>query len=204
MSMRLAITRMGRSGAALFGLALAFAASPTATAEGFLAMQAGGFFPWQGDSGYSLALQMLGSNHTGRSRWGAEFERRDFQTRIAGVPDVDVESYILRAMWQHHFRPDDLITPYIGLGLGVAISDVDDERVDFVSGRDVRGSTGAGLDGLFLLGLSVTPYDLDYLSFYAEGRIGFGVDVTGEHESSGTIVENLGGASANAGLRFRF
>jgi hypothetical protein len=202
--MPIGLARFGRGCAALISTASLLGANSPARAEGFLAMQGGAFFPWQGDTGHSLALQMLGANHSGRSRWGAEFEYRDFESRIADVPDIDVETYLLRAMWQHHFRPDDLITPYIGLGLGLAISNVDHQAVDLAKGRNLRGSTGAGLDGLFLLGLSISPYDLDYLSFYAEGRVGFGVDVTGKNASSDTIVENLGGASANAGLRFRF
>jgi hypothetical protein len=191
---------------ALFaGLSLAMLlASRPAAADAHMALQAGGFVPWQGDAGYSLSLQLLGSGASGRSRWGGEFEYRSFESRIVGVSDVDVESYILRGMWQHHFRPDALVTPYIGLGLGVSVNVVDDGKVDSTKGRNVRGSTGAGLDGIFLLGVRATLPGAEYMSLFAEGRVGAGFDVSDRNDESGAEVENMGGASGSAGIRFRF
>ncbi len=196
-------SRLRRILAACACFALLLTGAPAA-ADGHVSLQAGAFVPWQGDVGHAITLQFLGSNESAKSRWGGEFEYRRFESRIVGVSDVDVESYILRAMWQQHFRPDALVAPYIGLGLGVAINSVDDSKVDREKGRNVRGSTGAGLDALFLLGVRVTIPGAEYMSLFGEGRLGVGFDVTGRNDSSSLEVENLGGASGSIGVRFRF
>jgi hypothetical protein len=107
-------------------------------------------------------------------------------------------------MWQYHFRPDAAVTPYFGLGLGLLIDSVDDDKVDLGNGRNVRGATGAGLDALFLFGLQFTLPDAEYVSLFGEGRVGIGFEGTGDNDNSDVIFENMGGASGNVGLRFRF
>jgi hypothetical protein len=169
-----------------------------------MAVQAGGFVPWQGDAGYTLLMQLLGSGASGKARFGGELEFRSFDSRIVEVSDVEVDSYVLRAIWQQHFAPDGPVSPYIGLGLGIAISDVDDEKVDRVRGEETRGNTGAGPDGVFMLGVQARIPGADYLSVYAEGRAGFTIDITDRNDETGLETENLGGASGSAGLRFRF
>jgi hypothetical protein len=190
--------------ALLATLAAVLALAPPAGAGGHVGMQAGAYVPFQGDVGHSLALQMLGSNHTGKSRWGGEFEYRRFDTQVIGVRNVDVESYVIRALWQYHFLPDAALTPYLGLGLGVTINDVDDDKVDRVKGRNTRNATGAGPDGLFLLGLDAKIPGADFMSLYAEGRVGFSYDFTGREDKTRLETENLGGVTASGGLRFRF
>jgi hypothetical protein len=169
-----------------------------------MAMQAGGFVPWDGDAGYSLLMQLLGSGAAGKARFGGEFEFRSFDSKIVGVSDVDVDAYVIRAVWQQHFAPDAPVSPYIGLGLGVAINDVDDEKVDRVRGEETRGNTGAGPDGVVMLGLQARIPGVDYLAVYVEGRAGFSIDITDRNDQTGLESESLGGASGNAGLRFRF
>jgi len=194
---------VGACGAIGAAAVLLFTAAPAA-AGAFLAMQAGGFVPWQGDAGYSLALQLTGSNAAARSRWGGEFEFRNFDSTIVGVSGVEVESYIVRGVWQYFFMPDRFLTPYVGFGLGVSIDVVDDDKVDRVRSMDTIGSTSAGLDGLFLAGLQMAIPGVDALSVYAEGRVGFGFAVYGRHDNNSVETENLGGGSGNLGLRFRF
>jgi hypothetical protein len=200
---RFATTIPNRTLRALAGCSLALCFALPAAAAGHLSMQAGAFTPWQGDVGFTTTLQLLGSNQSGRSRWGGEFEYRNFDSKIAGVPNVDVESYVIRAMWQYHFRPDSALTPYFGLGLGLLINSVDDDEVDLGNGRNVRGSTGAGLDALFLFGLDF-KLPGEYVSLFAEGRVGMGFEGTGDNDNSDVYFENMGGASGNLGVRFRF
>lgn len=197
------MARRSGPGCAFLTLAALLLAAPAAGA-GYMSLQAGGFVPYQGDAGPSLLLQLLGSNAAGKARFGGEFEFRHFDSKIVGVRDVGVESYIVRAVWQQHFAPDGPVTPYIGLGLGIAVNHVDDGKVDRVKGRNVRGSTGAGPSGCFMLGFDARIPGVDYLSLYAEGRVGFTVDFTGRNDKSAVETENLGGASGSAGLRFRF
>jgi hypothetical protein len=136
----------GRRRAALISLSLALLAASPAAGAGFVAMQAGAFVPWEGDVGPSLALQLLGSSSSAKARFGGEFEYRRFDSTIIGVQDVGVESYVIRAMWQQHFLPDAAVTPYLGLGLGMSVNVVDDDKVDRVRGRAsasaISSSTG--------------------------------------------------------------
>jgi hypothetical protein len=200
---QLATTR-GRALRALASCSLLLCFGLPAAAAGHLSIQGGAFAPWQGDVGFSTTIQLLGANRSGRSRWGGEFEYRNFDSKIAGVAHVGVESYVMRGMWQYHFRPDAAVTPYIGLGFGLSINSVNADKVDLGNGRDVRGSTGAGLDGLFLLGLQFALPGAEYVSLFGEGRVGLAFDATGENGDTDVIVENLGGASGSVGLRFRF
>jgi hypothetical protein len=188
----------------LTALAVALLVGTPAAGAGHVGMQAGGFVPWQGDDGYSLLFQLLGSNASAKARFGGEFEYRNFDSKIMEVPDVKVESYVIRAIWQQHFLPEASVTPYIGLGLGIAINEVDDQRVDRVRGRNMRGSTGAGLDGLFMFGLQARIPGVDYMSIYGEGRVGFTYDFTGREDKSGVETENIGGVTGSAGIRFEF
>lgn len=193
-----------RSGGALAVLAASLLLAGPAAADGHMSMQGGGFVPFQGDAGPTFLLQLLGSNASARSRFGAEFEYRRFDTKIIGVRNVDAESYVIRAVWQQHFRPDAAITPYLGLGLGVSINRVDDDKVDRAKGENVRNATGAGPDGVFMLGLQARVPGAEYMSLFAEGRVGFSFDFIAREDKSKLESENFGGASGSAGLRFRF
>ena len=44
----------------------------------------------------------------------------------------------------------------------------------------------------------------EYISVFAEGRVGLAFDAAGEGSSNGVDFDNVGGASGSAGLRFRF
>jgi hypothetical protein len=181
-------------------LAVLLAAGPAA-AGGHVGVQVGGFVPYDGDPGLMTSVQVLGSNASGRSRWGGEFEYRDYQRKVQGVDNVDAGSYVLRGIWQYHFRPEALVTPYVGLGMGITINTIDDDKVeDEVS--NARDAVGAGLDGVFLLGIAVNIPGAEYISVFAEGRVGLAFDAYGQNGD--VDVDNVGGGSGSAGLRFRF
>lgn len=190
-------------GIRIFALIAVLVAAPAA-ADTHLSAQLGGFAPWSGDAGVTTGFQILGSGASGASRWGGEFEYRHFDSKISGVRNVDVDSYVFRAMWQYHFEPDAVFTPYLGLGLGVVVSDVDDGKVDAAKGFNAIDSVGAGLDAVVLFGVSFNVPRTDYLSLFAEGRVGMGFSTFGEGSGSGVDTENVGGASGSAGVRFRF
>jgi hypothetical protein len=198
---------MGQKSSTAFHLtavAVALLVGAPAAGAGHVSMQGGGFVPWQGDAGYSLLFQLLGSNASAKARFGSEFEYRNFDSKIMEVSDVKVESYVIRAIWQQHFLPEAPVTPYFGLGLGIAINEVDDRKVDRVRGRNMRGSTGAGIDGLVMFGVQARIPGVDYMSIYAEGRVGFTYDFVGREDKSGVEAENLGGVTGSAGIRFEF
>jgi hypothetical protein len=175
-----------------------------ASAAGFFSMQAGVFGPWQGDAGYSLAFQMLGGGASGRARFGAEFEYRNFDTHILGVSDVNLDAYAIRAIWQQHFIPDRLVSPYIGLSFGMTFTNIDDNRVDDVLGFDARGESGTGVEGQFLFGIDGKIPDSEFLSLFAEARVGFGYELNRLNNRSRIESENIGGIEGMTGVRFRF
>jgi hypothetical protein len=66
---------------------LALAASTVAgqaLAGGHVSAQVGGFVPWDGDAGVMTSIQVVGSNASGRSRWGGEFEYRSYDRDLEG------------------------------------------------------------------------------------------------------------------------
>jgi hypothetical protein len=196
----------GSLAASVTGVALlvaGFAVSP-ASAAGFFSMQGGVFGPWQGDAGYSLGLQMLGGGATGRARFGAEFEYRNFDTHILGVSDVDIDAYAIRAIWQQHFVPDKAVTPYIGLAFGMTFTNIDDNRVNNALGVDARGEAGTGVEGQFLFGIDGKIPNSEYLSVFAEARVGFGYELNRLNNRSRIESENIGGIEGLTGVRFRF
>jgi len=199
------MARRSKTGGSLLLFAALLLLSGTATAGGHMSLQAGGFVPFQGDAGPTVLLQLLGSNASAKARFGGEFEYRGFDSTIMGVRNVDVDSYAIRAVWQQHFMPDAPVTPYIGLGIGVSINDVDASKVDRAYGRNVRHATGAGPDGVFMLGIQAKIPGLDFMSIFGEGRVGFSYDFSGRADKSATVeTENFGGASGSGGIRFRF
>ena len=184
------------------GAMLAFVSAGPAAADGFMSAQVGVFAPWSGDPGVTTSVQLLGSGASGRSRWGGEFEFRSFDSKIQGVNNVDVDSFVLHAMWQYHFRPEAIATPYIGLGVGVTIDAIDDDKVNDAIGSDQQDRIMGGFDGLFLLGVSVNIPGAEYMSVFTEGRLGLAF-ATAENNGDWD-TEDVGGGSASAGLRFRF
>jgi hypothetical protein len=194
-------TPCSRIAAALAAMTLLLAAGPAA-ADGFMSGQVGVFAPWQGDPGFMASVQMLGSGASRRSRWGGEFEYRNFETKVKGVSDVGVSSYVLRALWQYHFRPEAVLTPYIGLGLGMSITAIDDNKVNNQLGIDDQDHIAGGFDGLALLGVSANIPGADYMSVFVEGRLGLAFATAANDGDWDT--EDVGGGSGSAGLRFRF
>lgn len=190
-----------RISVSLLALAALLAATP-ASADGFMSAQVGVFAPWSGDPGVMTSVQLLGSGASGRSRWGGEFEFRNFDTKVQGVRNVDVDAFVLHAMWQYHFRPEAMVTPYIGIGLGVIVTSMDHDKVNDAIGSNQQDRIGGGFDGVALLGLSANIPGAEYIAVFIEGRMGLAFS-TAENDGDWD-TEDVGGGSGSAGLRFRF
>lgn len=188
--------------ACLIGLGT-LGASPAAAA-GFFSMQGGLFGPWQGDLGYNLGVQMLGGGASGRARFGGEFSYRNFDTHVLGVPDVDVDAYSLRGVWQQHIVPAAVVSPYLGLTFGITFTNVDNDRVNDAYGIKLRGESGFAIEGQFLAGVDAKIPTTDYLSVFVEGRVGFGYELSDRDDKTKIESENIGGVQGLSGIRFRF
>ena len=161
--------------------------------------------PWQGRGGPLATANLLVSSPTGHWRFGGELFHREYETRFAGVSDVDIESWELNLVAHYIFFPGR-ITPYVGGGIGLLINEVDGSEVEAGDPTiDFEDERGAGLGAYAALGLEIplTPH----LALYSEGRIALGFQTIGEEEIDGfgdTEDEDLGGASAVIGMRWAF
>ena len=84
----------------------------------------------------------------------------------------------------------------------MTIDKIDDDKVNDAIGSDQQDRIMGGFDGLFLLGVSMNIPGAEYMSVFAEGRMGLAF-ATAENGGDWT-TEDVGGGSASAGLRFRF
>jgi hypothetical protein len=180
-------------------------------ARNSLSAQGGLFDPAKGSSGTGIAVQYarkLGKRH----HLGPEFEYRDFDGELFGISDIAFKTYHLRALYRVDILTDSIITPYVGIGLGVAINDFDDDKVEaglakkygtpFVS----VPSIGVGIGILGLAGVELRLPGLSMLSLFGEARYEYSAQFTqikgvGDEDLE---VDNLGGLGVHGGLRFSF
>jgi hypothetical protein len=182
----------------LGGLALPGAAAAGVT----MGAHAGAFSPWQGDGDESVAAHVLAVSRSGRFRWGAEFEYREFDTKIFRVRDVNVESYIARLLFHWVIVPKGPLHPYVGLSINSGVNRVDDDLVDAQKGRNAIADhvVSAGFDGIVGIEVSLARW----VSLYGEGRLGYSAMVTERKDTNDVKAENFGGATGVAGIRFNF
>ena len=180
-----------------------------ASARLVLSTGAGVFEPWQGSTGYELDAAMLATIGQ-RQNWrvGAEFSYRRAESRILRVNNIEFHSYRLSFVAHYRFLVREIIEPYIGLRLSVAVNSVNDEQIE--RGQPTRrvseGSGGVGAAGI--VGLDV-PFG-DHFAIYSE--VSLGADVLWLHNGNNDddwdltpyVSEGIGGVSGVAGIRVRF
>ena len=86
------------------------------------------FYPFQGRSGFNALVQVMGIVSP-QERFGVELEFRKYETEFFNAKNIDTQSYIVRGIGQYFFRPQG-ISPYVGLGLNLAINDFDGNEVE--------------------------------------------------------------------------
>lgn len=182
-------------------LLLALALPGAASAQMHLAVGAGALEPWDGDTGYSVLGQVLGSSFGDHLRLGVEVEYRDYEVEILGLDDVQLQSYGLRGVAQLVLFPDS-ISPYVGVAYGFQLIEVDDERIDraFASAGVDVDPLGVGTGGLGFVGVQVP---VGPLLLFAEGRASIATEI-GDDFDDLLKDDQLSGVSGLAGLRLRF
>jgi hypothetical protein len=160
--------------------------------------------PWDGDSGYSVAGDVMYRLRGKPWRFGGEFEFRKYKSEFFGVSGVEVEAYQMRILAHYLFALGPLV-PYVGVGLHTSINEADDDEIELaLPGRSVDG-TGTGMGVTAIAGLEIPL--ADFLSLFAESRLGVEAQFSEEddgYDDDDVEVENLGGFSGRGGIRIRF
>ena len=162
------------------------------------------FYPFKGQSGVSGVIQAMGFLSP-QERVGVELEYRKYETKLFNAKDIDTQSYILRGIGQYFFRSHG-ITPYIGLGVNIALNVFDESEIEKKRPSiNVKGDKGIGSGIMGLVGLEVPMGQ--HVALFAEGRVSADVQFTRYKNESGKNkfdVENLSGLTGLGGIRFRF
>ena len=162
------------------------------------------FYPFKGKSGVSGVIQAMGFLSP-QERVGVELEYRKYETKLFNAKDIDTQSYILRGIGQYFFRSHG-ITPYIGLGVNIALNVFDENEIEKKRPSiKVKGDKGIGSGIMGLVGLEVPMGQ--QVALFAEGRVSADIQFTRYKNESGNNkfdVENLSGLTGIGGMRIRF
>lgn len=165
----------------------------------------GVFVPWKGNTGASAFAQVLYGTESERSRWGLEYEYRDFDDDSdrfdAHAPDFEVHA--VRLIGQFHPFPSAHISPYIGAGLSVLFFELT-ARNQFNGRKFTDEKMGAG--AVAIAGAETRLFESLPLLLFAEGRFNADYEfaTNGGSDASELRVRQIGGFSGWLGLRARF
>ncbi len=160
------------------------------------------FFPFQGKSGFNAVVQAAGKISP-RERMGMELEYRQYETELFNAKDIDTQSYIFR-IFGHYLFPLGGITPYVGLGLNMAVNVFDKKEIEKKrSSVNIKRRWGFGYG---LMGLAGVEVPVGRVAFFAEGRVSGDYQLT-DYKKSGKRklgIESFSGLTGMGGLRVRF
>jgi hypothetical protein len=159
--------------------------------------------PWDGDPGHSVALSAQVALDQRRLWIGLEIEQRSFDAQLTKSFEPGYDSVIVRGLFHFHPFPEAAISPYVGLGVGIALHVAD--RDGFVDGVQVRrrDSLSGGSSFLALLGVQTPIPASEHLALYAEGRLESLTDVWKKRGSTWQY-DQVGAFTGMMGLRLRF
>ncbi len=162
------------------------------------------FYPFQGKAGFNGLIQAVGkiSSH---ERLGVELEFRKYEAEFFNAKNIDTKSYIIRGIGQYYFFPGG-ISPYVGLGLNIAINDFDGNEVERKEPSvDIKTGWGLGYGITGLLGVEAPVSQ--QLALFVEGRVSGDFQLTIFENRSGknkVNFESLSGLTGMGGIRMRF
>lgn len=161
------------------------------------------FYPFQGRSGFNALVQVMGIVSP-QERFGVELEFRKYETEFFNAKNIDTQSYIVRGIGQYFFRSQG-ISPYVGLGLNLAVNDFDGNEVERKEPSvDIKTGWGIGYGVTGIVGVEVPVGDI---AFFGEGRVSGDFQVTIYEKRSGNKkvnFESLSGFTGMGGIRMRF
>lgn len=190
--------------AAVIGM-LFIAAAPALATEGHLnfSLSGGVYQPWAGDTGHSAILSAQYAHRADRFWIGIEVEHRRFEANLGSGFRPEYDSVLFRGLFHYHPFPEWTLSPYVGLGTGIALHVV--ERKGRVNGerRRYREPVSGGTTFLGLVGLQTRVPGTRRFSLFAEARIESAADLW-EKRGASWRYDQVGGFTGNVGLRVRF
>ena len=169
-----------------------------------LSIGSGVFSPWDGDSGYNVSGTLHAGLGSDRFWVGGEFEYRHFEGRIKQNFRPDYNSFVLRFNFQYHPFPKAVVSPYMGIAVGVVLNKVDDNHQSggVNAGDRVRSDVSGGFSMVGLAGLEI-PLVRERVQVFAEGRLGNTSDLW-KRKGGNYQMDQIGGVTGMGGLRFSF
>jgi hypothetical protein len=164
---------------------------------------AGVFSPWDGNDGHNVALMIHKGFGSDRFWVGGELEWRYFEAEVKQDFRPDYNTFALRFHFQYHPFPKAVVSPYVGIAVGVVLNKVDDNHSRVDPSDKVRSDVSGGMTLLGLAGLEVPLRFLGPMSVFGEGRVGNGSDIW-KRKGGNYQMDQIGGVTGMAGLRLRF
>ncbi len=179
--------------------------APAAATEAHLnvSLSGGVYQPWSGDTGHSAILSAQYSLRADRFWIGIEVEHRAFGANMGSGFHPDYDAALFRGLFHYHPFPGSTLSPYVGLGTGIALHFVD--RNGRVNGerKRFRQSVSGGTTFLGLVGVQTRIPGTQRLSAFTEVRIESASDLW-EKRGSSWRYDQVGGVTGSLGLRIRF
>ncbi len=162
----------------------------------------GYFAPWDGSDGFDVSAMIHAGLGSDRFWVGGEFEYRRFEAELKSNYKPDMNSFALRFSFQYHPFPKAVVSPYVGISVGLVLNKVDDNHASGDPSDKVRSDVSGGTSILGVAGAEV-PLGSPRLMLFGEGRLGNTSDLW-KRKGGNYQTDQIDGITAMGGLRFRF
>ena len=167
-----------------------------------LSLGSGFFVPWDGDDGFDVSGMLHAGLGSDRFWVGGEFEYRRFEAELKSNYKPDMNTFALRFSFQYHPFPQAVVSPYVGISVGLVLNKVDDNHARGNPSDKVRSDVSGGTSMLGVAGAEVS-LGTPQLMLFAEGRLGNTSDLW-KRKGGNYQTDQIDGITAMGGLRFRF
>jgi hypothetical protein len=170
-----------------------------------LSFSAGYFRPWDSADAGGFQLALSAAKALGQDRFwlGGEVEYRHSSVDVKRDFSPDYDSLLVRYIFQYHPWPKAALSPYLGIGSGLALHVVDRyARINGVK-RRFRHPVSGGFSLLAILGAQTVISSDTPVSAFIETRFDTSSDIW-KKKGANWQFDQVGGFFASAGLRWEF
>jgi hypothetical protein len=161
------------------------------------------FEPWDGQTGRGVILSGQYALEKRRFWIGLEVEHREFDGSLESDFSPTYNSILFRGLFHFHPFPEAMVSPYVGVGTGLALHVTDRKGGEGDERKQFRRSVSAGTTFLGLVGVQTQIPGTQRFSLFAEARIETASDVW-KKRGSNWRYDQAGGVTGTMGLRARF